>query len=121
MGKNKSIHAYHDREHDVFILSNFECLQMHIAGFLVIFGIKLYPSTITCCHRILLVIPDINWGGYSAVDAGHDHGKPHTGDIEKHLDHKQKSLRGSGGVCSCTCRTSPQNYGCSGMLAFYID
>src|SRR3972149_5032360 len=121
MGKNKSIHAYHNREHDVFILSNLECLQVHIACFLVILGIELYPAAVTCCHRILLVIPDINGSGYRAVDAGHNHGKPHPGDIEKHLDHEQKSLRSGGGVCPCPCSTRSENYGCSGMFAFYID
>src|SRR3972149_11469183 len=99
MGENKSIHAYLDREHDVFILSNFECLQMHIAGFLVILGIELYPSTITCCHRILLVIPDINWGGYGTINAGHNYRKPHSCDVKKHLYHKQKSLRCGSGIC----------------------
>src|SRR3972149_924370 len=110
MGENKSVHAYHNREHNVFILSNFERLQVHIACFLVILGIELNPAAVTCCHRILLVIPDINWGGYGAIDAGHDHGKPHPCDIEKHLDHEQKSLGCGGGICPCTCRTSAQNH-----------
>src|SRR3972149_735382 len=121
MGENKSIHAYHDREHDVFILSNFECLQMHIACFRVTLGIELNPAAITCCHRILLVIPDINGGGYGAIDARHNNRETHPGDIEEHLDHEQKSLRGSGGVCPCPCRARPKNYGCSGMFTLHVD
>src|SRR3989304_274091 len=112
MGENKSIHAHHDRQHDVFILGNLECLQVHIACFLVVLGIELNPAAITCCHRILLVVPDINGGGYGAVDTGHNHGKPHPGDIEEHLDHKQKSLRGSGRICTCPSSARYENYGC---------
>src|SRR5574341_640095 len=105
MGENKAIHAYHDGKHDVFILSDFECLQMHVACLLVILGIELYPPAITSCHRILLIIPDVNWGRHCPVDTSHDDRKPHSCNIKKHLDHEQKSLRCGGSVRSCPCRT----------------
>ena len=117
--EDKAVHADHHRKRELF--GNPEGLDMHVAGFLVVFSVNLNPAAVALAHRVGMIVPDVDRSADCAVRHGHHNRKPQARSVIDGFHHVKKPLACGGRVGSGACDTRADRHTHRGKFAFDVD